>query len=221
LAISAHLEASSKGAGKARSARWKLRLETRGALASGDATNVMVHDVSATGLLLESPVALAIGETIEIDLPHAGATRAKVIWTGGKFHGCQFDEPISRASLSAAQLRSALGEEAPSPVSRQTGQEESFSLRLQRLRKEQGLTLEQIATRIGVSRPTVWAWEQARARPVESRIEALAQALGVPVAELEPRRDQAGQRELLDRSREQIAKAFGTSPESVRIMIEL
>ena len=94
--------------------------------------------------------------------------------------------------------------------------------RLQRLRKERGLTLAQVAGQLGVSKPTVWAWERGRARPIEERVDALAEALGVTRGELMATGETSlALRELLARSREQIAAAFGTRPENVRIMIEL
>lgn len=226
MAIAAQLEDVDGTAGKPREPRRKLRLEASGALASGTATDVLIHNVSATGLLLESAVSLATGERIEIDLPHAGSAGARVVWTSGNLFGCQFDAPISAAALSAAQLRGTAGEavEIAAPGT-SSGDEasagEAFGVRLQRLRKQQRMTLSQLAGQLGVSKPTVWAWEQGKARPVAGRIEALAQALGVASAELQPGRDDSRLRDLLARSREQIARAVGTSADKVRIMIEL
>jgi transcriptional regulator with XRE-family HTH domain len=221
MAIAAHFEESPQTAGKSRDPRRRLRLEARGATASGGPTDVLVHNVSATGLLLESAVTLAIGERIEIDLPHAGATGASVVWTSGRLCGCQFDAPVSAATLSAAQLRGTGGEDVAVAAPLESRSDESFGGRLQRLRKERGLTQGRVAAQIGVSKPTVWAWEHGKARPVDSRIAALAQALGVSQAELMPGRDATGLHDLLVRSREQIARVVGTSPDKIRIMIEL
>jgi transcriptional regulator with XRE-family HTH domain len=221
MAIAAHFEESPQAAGKPRVPRRRLRLEARGATASGDPAEVLVHNLSATGLLLETAAALAIGERIAIELPHAGATEARVVWTSERLFGCEFDAPISAAALSAAQLRSPAGEDVDIDVPIDTRPDESFGGRLQRLRKERGLTQGRIAARIGVSKPTVWAWEHGKARPLDSRIAALAQALGVPPGDLMPGRDATGLHDLLVRSREQIARAVGTSPDKVRIMIEL
>jgi transcriptional regulator with XRE-family HTH domain len=221
MAIPARWEEPAKFAGNPREPRRTLRLETQSALASGHATNVMLHNVSATGLLLESAVLLAIGEMLEIDLPQVGATSAKVIWASGALYGCQFEAPVSIAALSAAQLRSAVAEQVDLTPHADAPPEESFSVRLHRLRKERGLSLGRIATLLGVSKPTVWAWEQGTARPVESRIDALAEALSVDRAELMASRNPTGLRELLARSREQIAALVGTTPDKIRIMIDL
>ncbi|WP_374406725.1 helix-turn-helix domain-containing protein [Pelagerythrobacter sp.] len=217
MAIAAHLEGNTQGEGKRGSQRRTLRFETVGGRAAGDVQPVQVHNASATGLLLESDDALAVGDAIDIDLPHVGLTTAHVVWASGALYGCRFDTAISEAALAAAQLRSDIDLE-PRPVN-QPG--ESFGMRLQRLRKARGLTLAQLGDRLDVSKPTVWAWEKGKARPIDSRMDALAEALGVSEAELADVHDNAEARELLMRSREAIARAFGTEPGKVRIMIEL
>ncbi len=221
MAIAAHLDDTAETAGKPRQARRKLRLETRGALASGGASDVLVHNVSASGLLFEGREVLATGESIEIELPLAGATLAKIVWSSGNLYGCAFDAPISAAALSAAQLKGAAGIEVEPAGRQEAAPEASFGARLRGLRKARGLTLAQIAGQLGVSKPTVWAWEQGKARPVDGRIDALAAVLGVPGPELRSGGNAAGLGELLVRTRERIAGAFGTSPDKVRIMIEL
>jgi len=221
MAIGAHLEDSHNLMGQDRAPRRTLRLETHGATPSGATANVQVHNVSATGLLLESQVPLVAGEKIEIDLPHAGATWAKVVWASDNLFGCQFHTPISPATLSATQLRGVAGQEVETPTARPPVPDESFGYRLQRLRRQSGLTLSGVASRLGVSKPTVWAWEQDKSRPLDSRIEALADVLGVPVSELMPGLDTPGLRGVLARSRVEIANAVGVNLDQVRIMIEL
>ena len=231
MVIAAHMdEAASPAtmpAGQAREPRRILHLDAQGALPSGAKTNVRVHNVSTTGLLLETTILLTIGERIEIDLPHAAATWARVIWTSDDLSGCQFEEPITAAALSAAQLRSAPGEivDLAPELARQRGAAaapgESFGTRLQRLRKDRGLTLAQVAARLGVSKPTVWAWEQGKAKPVETRIDALAQVYGVHASDIVQSRISPVLFELIARSKEQIAEAVGTSPDKIRIMIDL
>ena len=204
-----------------RAPRRTLHLEARGATAAGEATDVVIQNISLEGLLLESPTALEPGESIAVDLPEVGTVVASVVWTSGDLFGCRFDLPLSPAALAAAELRS-IGAPGFDPRARPATSPDDLSVRLQRLRKERGLTLAQVAAQLGVSKPTVWAWERGRARPIEERIDALAEALGVSRSELmatgEP---PVAARELLARSREQIAAAFGTRPENVRIMIEL
>jgi len=71
---------------------------------------VTIHDVSATGLLIETATELAVLDDLEIELPEAGFTPALVVWSSGRFYGCQFKERISQAAISAALLRSPAAE---------------------------------------------------------------------------------------------------------------
>lgn len=225
MPITAHFEDPPGGPGQSRARRRVLQLEAEGALGTGEATRVLIHNVSAGGLLIETATALAEGETIAIDLPLAGQTPAEVIWASGTFYGCRFAGGLPLAVLSAMQLRAEaapLPAQLPSrPAPIEALREESFSARLERLRKMHGLSLARIGRELGVSKPTVWAWEQGKARPTESRIEPLAALLGVDPSELVTGRDSDGLRDVLTRAREQIATAFGTKPGNVRIMIEL
>ncbi|MGN6499162.1 MAG: helix-turn-helix domain-containing protein, partial [Tsuneonella sp.] len=110
-----------------------------------------VHNASTTGLLIESAEPLAEGERIAIDLPHTGRTMAEVIWSSGRLHGCRFESPVSRATLSAAQLRSAVGETVElAPSAPAVGGGGTLGSRLQQLRKARGLTLANLADALGV-----------------------------------------------------------------------
>lgn len=235
MPIAAHFEHTADATGQARDPRRTLRLDARGATGSGAEAQVFVHNISATGLLLESQVPLAMGERIAIDLPRAGATWAQVVWNSGALSGCQFDLPVSPATLSAAQLRAATTpgpavgpapstdapSSSPSTSTAPPPADETLGARIHRLRTERGLTLSHIASQLGVSKPTVWAWEQGKARPVDSRVDALARTIGVTRAELMPTAIGPLADDLVARSREQIARALGTTPDKVRIMIEL
>jgi hypothetical protein len=86
--------------------RRRLRVEVEG-IASAAETKVTIYDLSEDGLLLESPVPLAQGEILEVDIPGAGTVQAEVAWSSsGRFFGCRFKESISTGSVSAALLRS-------------------------------------------------------------------------------------------------------------------
>lgn len=217
MPLPAHLEQAIAMAGQRREPRRTLRLEALGARSSGDAADVLVHNVSATGLLLETQADLVAGEQIEIYLPHSGPATARVIWHSGDLFGCRFDDPVSTATLSAAQLRSAVVDEPEEPVTNG----ESFASRLQRLRKASKLSMADVAARLGVSKPTVWAWEQGRAKPVDDRIEALAEALGVGPEELVAGRDARAIDHVLARVRDDVARAYGVRADQVHIQIEL
>jgi hypothetical protein len=57
--------------------------------------------------MIETNTDLAVNETIEVELPEAGAITARVLWKRDAYFGCEFLAPASVASVSAALLRSA------------------------------------------------------------------------------------------------------------------
>lgn len=195
--------------------RRTLRLGVSGRFAGGQSGTATVHNISATGMLVECDDPLAEGEAISVDIPEAGERGATVIWVDGPMHGCRFNDPLPPAALSAAQLRGAVR----TPEGDALPLSEGFGARLHRLRTERGLSLAEVADRLGVSKPTVWAWEHGKARPVERRLSALADALGVTPGGLEPAK--SGPVEAVELGRRQIAAAYGVEPSRVRIMIEL
>jgi hypothetical protein len=69
-------------------------------------SSVTILNLSTTGLLLDTSTELAIGEVIRVQLPEMGAAAATVVWRDGSSYGCAFEQPLSKAGLSAALLRS-------------------------------------------------------------------------------------------------------------------
>lgn len=90
------------------SSRLKLSLDAN---LVGSGEEVVVHDLSATGLLIETRAKLRKNARIEVELPEVGGTVATVVWRSGDFFGCEFAKPIPKAALSAARLRNPF--EAP------------------------------------------------------------------------------------------------------------
>ena len=119
-------------------------------------------------LLLESDVELATGDRIEIELPHAGDITAVVIWAKGRLFGCQFEGPVSPATLSAVELKGNIG---PAP---------------------------EMTNAVGPAPGN----DEDRAAP------------GIDDAMPE------GVQEVIDRSREQIARAAGINADRIRIFVE-
>jgi hypothetical protein len=91
-----------QGASRRGSARLKLSLD---ASLAGSGEEVLIHDLSSDGILVETSVSLRKGARLEVALPEVGATQAKVVWSSGDYYGCQFDKPLPKAALSAALLR--------------------------------------------------------------------------------------------------------------------
>lgn len=62
--------------------------------------------------------------------------------------------------------------------------EVDFSDKVRKLREGAGLTQEELAKKLGVSRPAVGMWESKRSRPRLDKMNQLADLFGVPVSEL-------------------------------------
>lgn len=228
MAIQAHIEQPATGHSQRTAVRRALRLETSGRLPDGQEANVIVHNISVSGLLLETGIALTTGERLTLDLPQAGLVEAAVVWHSEQLYGCAFATPLGTGALAAAQLQGLpVTETNPGLPSTATaapmsGNSETLGMRLNRLRREAGLTLADVATRLGVSKPTVWAWEKGKARPLPERIPAIAEALGATADDLaEISGAQTDLAALIEDCRLRIAQACSTSPDAVRILIEL
>lgn len=77
---------------------------------------VVINNLSETGMSFETSLGLALGDTLELGLPQAGAVEARVVWTDGDAFGCQFVQPISKAAVSAALLLSPFSKAAEQPA---------------------------------------------------------------------------------------------------------
>lgn len=220
MAIPGLLDPSPDTDGERSAPRRSIRLATEGLRADGEETLVRLHNISSGGLLLESDVALEVGEEISLDLPQAGAISAHVVWRSASLHGCRFDQPLPASALSAAELKSAIAV-PEADIAVPAAVPGSLGKRLSSLRHERGLTLAQVAEQLGVSKPTVWAWEHDRSHPVSSRIGALAEVLGVAEAELVIGRDVSHAETAIAEARQVVAEAYGCAPHQVRIMIDL
>ncbi|MEL7199697.1 MAG: helix-turn-helix domain-containing protein [Pseudomonadota bacterium] len=233
MAIKAHLESSSNEIENRRHTRRALFLETQGVIPGGAVANVTVHNLSVAGLLLETDAELTDGETLSVALPEVGAVLASVVWRSGDLYGCVFDQTLSEAALAAASLRGTVigsldpvlpigssGQQALGTAPIQ-GRAEPFGVRLNRLRRERAMTLSDVADALGVSKPTVWAWEKGKAKPIPERLDAIAEALGVSSDELRVAGGNGDGAALVEECRLRIATTFGTDPHNVRIMIEV
>ncbi len=215
MPIGAHIAPLPVGPTQRAATRRALYLDADGTTPGGERANVTVHNISAAGLLLESAVEIAVGQRLGIDLPGAGAVDASVVWNRDDLYGCAFDEPLEPAALAAVELLAA-------PRGRPRGQSEPLGVRLNRLRRESGRTLADIASALGVSKPTVWAWEKGKARPLPERLAAIAEVLGVDVEALAETESAFGDASsVIEECRARVAEACGVAAGNVRIMVEL
>lgn len=68
---------------------------------------VLILDLSTTGLMLETATHLRIGDLLEVELPNAGQVTARVIWQRDTYFGCEFLRPAPVAAIGAALLGAA------------------------------------------------------------------------------------------------------------------
>jgi len=102
--------AESKAANRRFSPRRALKLQS---VLAAEGEVVTIHDISNTGLLLETKVRLVEGQRLDVDLPEIGFTQAEVVWSSERFFGCRFDTPVSKAAVSAALLRNPVPSSDP------------------------------------------------------------------------------------------------------------
>ena len=125
MTIQARLE-TFEDANRRVSPRRRLKL---GSTLTGAGHEVVIHDLSSTGVLLQTSAKLEAFDSLEIELPEVGATHAYVVWTSGDFFGCEFARPIPRAALSAAQLRNPIAGPTAKPTE-QSGSSEALAKQL-------------------------------------------------------------------------------------------
>ncbi len=131
------------------SPRKKLRLNTSGATAS-DQAQVVVHDISETGLLLESPLKLARGEELDVLLPDLGTRPVTVAWASGQFFGCEFVEvvPADAADEGTGRGLDARPEKgSPEAIARASYQLEELSQAIARMSSVLDRAIHQLSKR--------------------------------------------------------------------------
>ena len=106
MAIRAHFEELGSAEERRGLPRRALRLDATGDFRDVGPATVLIHDLSLTGVLLETSASLDEGDAFELELTEAGVIETTVVWSSGRFYGCRFRSPISPAALSSALLKS-------------------------------------------------------------------------------------------------------------------
>ncbi len=221
-------------------ARRKLHLQSTLTSGAGLDLSVEVLNLSLSGMLLKTGNRLGLGEKILVHFETAVQRAATIVWSSNQLYGCRFDQPLSKVQLSAAQLRS---NSEPSDLLSHGPQIGANGWpgggikgsELARMRKASGMTQSDLASRIGVSKTTVWKWENGAATPRRIMAARLAQLL----TDVLPASNQSmanidgksGEREeslqgadleaIVSRCKEAIALAVGTSIDRITIQIQV
>lgn len=93
--------------------RRKLLLGIDARASGGAGASATVHDISETGLLIESDLHLNLRDVVEVELPQADMRSAEVVWLSGTLAGCRFVEKLTTGAVSAALLRGSFASLAP------------------------------------------------------------------------------------------------------------
>jgi hypothetical protein len=109
MSVLAHIEPSQHLGSRRYAARRSLKL---GSVLTDSGEEIVIHDLSLTGLLIETSEVLSNGDTLLVDIPERGPTPATVVWSSGRYFGCEFQLSIPAAAVSAALLQSPILEHA-------------------------------------------------------------------------------------------------------------
>lgn len=94
-----------------RADRVPIRLVTSGA---DGQTPLTLLNLSTTGLMLNSPRPLRVGDSVQVHLPEIGPTMAEVMWNDADDYGCRFYRAIPESVVVAAEQATRLSR--PKPV---------------------------------------------------------------------------------------------------------
>jgi len=98
LAIPAALSRE-EPSGRRREERWRVRLGARWLDSRPETQLVTIHDVSPSGLLLETDEPLRTGSHLIIEMPGEITKICKTVWSSGKLRGATFAEPLTDAEM--------------------------------------------------------------------------------------------------------------------------
>ncbi len=114
MSVTARLEPRQLAGNRRYAPRRSLRL---GSVLADSGAEVIIHDLSVTGFLIETSGELSIGERLSVHIPERGPTAATVVRNSGRLFGCEFESRISVAAVSAALLQyPAVRPQVPSEV---------------------------------------------------------------------------------------------------------
>lgn len=188
---------------------------------AGDATRlVRVHNLSTTGMLIEAEPAMDQGEVFVCELPLAGLNTVSVVWRSGNFSGCSFQQPISEAAVSAALLLGLKSLNEPQAAEMPFQASPDFPERLREIRTGNGMSLEDVAGVLGISKQTVWYWEKGRNLPSPQHLLALNRLFTLTPEQQDGPLPTTPVAKLFDKVRAEISAALGVDEKCIEICIK-
>lgn len=86
--------------------RYRLLLRASAESVGIGAADVVVHDLSATGFLIECEQELEPRAELNLELPGATLVTGDIVWSSGNFFGGEFRTPLSPSVLAEARSNS-------------------------------------------------------------------------------------------------------------------
>lgn len=71
-----------------------------------EAVEVQIHDLSPSGLLIETSAHMSVGDVLDVDMPETEPVSAIVVWSRDNLYGCKFVTPVPEMVISAALIKS-------------------------------------------------------------------------------------------------------------------
>jgi hypothetical protein len=135
--------------------RRTLRLAATANHAESRESAATIHDLSESGMLLETSASLGPGEQFQIFLPLAGPVDTVVVWNSGNFYGCQFGDAVPTAAVSAALLKSVPGNaEAASVADRDLlAHLHDLNVQVEQMGRQLDGTIEELQSERNAARP--------------------------------------------------------------------
>lgn len=125
-----------------------LRLDAEGATVSPALTEVVIHHISRSGLLVESGVPVVNGEELDVIIPQFEAVQASVVWNGGPYFVCKFVGQLPTATVPLTPGEApAMDKGSPEAMSQAAFQLTALSMAVQRLNRVLDRAIDQLAER--------------------------------------------------------------------------
>ncbi|MDG5750572.1 PilZ domain-containing protein [Qipengyuania sp. XHP0211] len=217
-----------RGAQSRSSARYTLQLPISIISGEGAEPPGSILNLSREGCLLSTLEYLLPGQSVKMKIAPRDEhpIEASVAWSSDTLYGCTFVTP-----LSADHLSDILRVNPVSPT--EVTSSESFLAKLPEAllaaRQASGYTTTELARHLGVSRPTLWAWESGRATPSHDNQQSVldflrrSQFAGVEMRESMVAPDNGSNvffQETIAASRRDLAHKLGLDEDQIRISIK-